>query len=144
MKKTILSLLLLSVLTQSAYAGSKTDFTKPQEAKGNYNPVVIYNRTGTDVAYVMNGSYGGAVYGIRKGASDVYHSGYGDTYATFDVGICDQMDINGGPCHQSRNIMNCSGGHYNADYIKSITINALNSCTITCLDGGSTSCKQSG
>jgi len=90
------------------------------------------------------GVYGGATYAIKKGMSDVYHSGTGDQYATFDVGICKSITGDGEGCAEFDAIRPCSNGHYNADLIKSIVVNSLTSCTITCLDGGTTSCKQSG
>lgn len=137
----LLSALLALAVSIPVYAGFKSENPKKT---GNWNAVTIFNNTGVDIAYTMMGSYGGAVYGIKSGLADVYHSGVGDEYAYFMVGVCNHMTNNGGRCDQAGPQQVCPNAHYNADLIKAIYINSLTSCTVTCLDGGDTSCKQSG
>lgn len=141
MKKIVLTITVLLISASlPLYAGVKTAMPK-----GNWNPISIYNHTKADVAYEMDGSYGGAIYGIKAKNVDIYHSGTGDEYATFDVGACNELPNNGGACTKPDNVVSCTGTtHYNADLIKQIDIYSVTSCKITCLDGGDASCKQSG
>ena len=141
MKKIMIGFLCTFCFVCLAFAGSKEEYNTLQ-GKGHWNPITIYNNTGTDIAYVMSGIYGGVAYGIQTGMTDVYHSGTGDEFASFEVGVCKSMPTNGGPCMEHQTVSPCVDGHYNADLIGSIQVNSLTSCSITCLDGGSTSCKQ--
>ena len=137
----LLSTVLALSITLPVYAGFKSDTPKKV---GNWNAITIFNNTDTDIAYTVMGAYGGAVYGIKSGLADIYHSGVGDEYAYFMVGTCQHMTNNGGRCDQAGPQQVCPNSHYNADLIKAIYINSLTSCTVTCLDGSDTSCKQSG
>lgn len=140
MKKLLTGFLLTLSLANPTFVGAHPT----QTTKDSWNPITIYNNTGKHIAYAMMGSYGGAVYGIEKDMTDVYHSGIGDQYATFQVAICKNntsRDPHG--CNDLEPLKPCSNGYYNANLIKSIVVNSLTSCIITCLDGGLTSCKQS-
>jgi hypothetical protein len=138
MKKIILFLLCL--ISLPAFAGFKTLDQTPGP-QGNYNQITIFNYTNTDIAYLMNGKIGGAVYGIPQGEADTYHSGMGDERATFWIGTCHHMVPNrfGYACDSHENLNQCTSGYYNADQIKTITIHSPSSCTITCRDGNN--CK---
>lgn len=140
MKKILLGLTLSLLASTSALAGFQS---KQDAALGNWNRITIYNHTNQHIAYVMSGMYGGATYYISPQGADTYHSGYGDEYAEVKVGLCNQSQ--GDSCTAPVNLNICSGsGHYNADHIKEVHINSLSSCSIICLDGSATSCRQGG
>ncbi len=125
---------------------STTGYATGDQARGNGNPIMLYNKTNTDVAYIMETFSFSAVYGIKKGQADIYHSKHADEYVTIKVGECKKINHNG-LCEQVDfvTLQNCVGNvHYNGDLISAISIKSLNSCTVTCLDGGTTSCKQTG
>lgn len=125
-------------------------FATENQPRGNNNPITLYNNTNTPIRYSMVTFSWGAVYAIKRHSSDVYHSKYADEYMTIDVGECKNVawDLWAGEICTDENpqpMQNCVDNvHYNGNLIKTITINSVNSCTVTCLDGGSTSCKQSG
>lgn len=118
------------------------------KANASGNKIVIYNDANTDIAYVMMGTMSGAVYGLRRGANGIYVAGsnrFGgtDTYTEIDVGTCTQLNDNG-TCDAPGKMPACIPGHYNAELIKEVRVTSLTSCTVTCTDGTTTSCKQSG
>lgn len=138
MKKLILLFALL--ISAPTFAGVKT-LNQTPGAQGTWNQITIFNQSNSDIAYVMNGKAGGAVYGIPKGEADIYHSGNGDERATFQTSTCQHMEssIFGYACNSYGSLNPCAAGHYNADQIKSIVISSPSSCTITCRDGNN--CK---
>lgn len=147
----ILVFLILFSISYSAFAKNRVwvNNVRPvNNPNAPHNPITIYNNSGKDIAYIMMGTYGGAIYGIPSGKSDIYHSGDGDTYVAFQVGLCHGIHSSffGWNCDSSELINNCSSQHYNAELIKAIYINSANpnACSVTCLDGGTESCKQSG
>ena len=143
MKKIIAASFLGLLVSLPIYAGNGAEL-KESDSRGNGNPITIYNKTDADVAYVMETFFFDAIYYINKGSQGVYKSKYADEYVTVDVGE-PLHDNNGNIVGVDYNSLhNCVGNvHYNGNLIRSIEINSLNSCTVTCLDGGSTSCKQS-
>jgi hypothetical protein len=150
-KNLVLFFLILFSINYSAFAENRVwvnNARSVNDPNARYNSITIYNNSGKDIAYVMMGVFGGAIYGIPSGEVDIYHSGDGDTFATFQVGICHGIhhDLFGWNCDSFELISNCSSQHYNAELIKSIYIKSANpnSCSITCSDGGTNSCKQSG
>lgn len=139
MKIKISSFIALLIFTSPLYAGSKTDFTASNLS--HWNPISIYNNTENDIAYLVNGSYGGVIYGIPAGAADLYHSGFGDSNASFDVALCTK--VVGDRCIEPSPapVKPCTPDRYNAEEIHSIRIDSLTSCTVVCNDGTATSCK---
>jgi|SRR5688572_25187785 len=141
MKKIIITLFVItSFFSLPVFAGVKAERSN---VNAKWNAITLYNNTNTDIAYLISGSYGGAVYGIKRGGNDIYHSGMGDEFASIKIGVCNG-GVNRDQCPSFGPLAVCVDGHYNADYIKSIQINSLSSCTVTCLDGSPTSCKQIG
>ena len=142
MKRSVLASILILIAGSSAYAAGNqhSDITM---AFGP--PVTIHNDTANDVAYTIssNATYNDNIYGIRVGRADVYHVGTGDTRATIYVGNCSALPGNGLICHkiEGRSLINCVNyAHYDMNQVDTIHINALNACTVTCSDGGTTSC----
>lgn len=108
------------------------------------NAVTLNNRTNTDIVYMLQTIYNDGFYGIKASQSDVYHAGQGDEYATLLAGVCKFMPYNGGACKvvDGDTLRNCVGGaYYNFNLVKEVNINSLRGCTVTCLDGSTTSCK---
>jgi hypothetical protein len=144
MKKIIAASFLGLLVNLTIYAGNGAEL-KASDSRGNGNPITVYNKTDADVAYVMETFFFDAIYYINKGSEGIYKSKYADEYVTVAVGE---------PLHnKSGNIIgvdynslqNCVNNvHYNGNLIRSIEITSLKSCTVICLDGGSTSCKQGG
>jgi len=120
------------------------------QPRGNNNPITLYNNTSTHVRYSMKTFSFSADYAIKRHSQDVYHTKYADEYLTIEVGECKNVEwkmFTGEICRDEnpQPLQNCvANSHYNGNLIKTITINSLHSCTVTCLDGGTTSCKQSG
>lgn len=120
------------------------------QPRGNNNPISVYNNTNTHIRYSMVTFSWDTDYVIKRHSSDVYHTKYADEYVTIAVGECKKVEWNmfaGEICmdEDRQPLQNCVDNvHYNGNLIKTIAINSLNSCIVTCLDGGSTSCKQSG
>ncbi len=107
------------------------------------NPIKLINQTNTDIAYVMSAPGLNAAYGIKMGKTSTYHSKSWDEYSTIEVGICKLIEDD--VCVDFESLQNCvNNARYNAYHIKTIQINSLNSCTVKCLDGTSTSCMQTG
>lgn len=143
MKNNITVFILMLLISLPVYADSPSALRKSNESKASGNPIMIYNHTNTDIAYVMLGACGGFIYAIERGGMDLYHASTGDNYATFEVGICKNKI--GSFCYLYESLQNCVNNvHYNADHIKTIDVNSLTSCTVTCMDGSSTSCQQTG
>lgn len=138
MKKILIGCLMLCAAAAS-FAGTKTDYT--QADRGHWNPVTVYNHTDKDIAYIMNGSFGGAVYGVLANGIDLYHSGFGDSNATFDIGVCNK--VTGDRCTDPdpADTKPCTDGSYNAEEIHAIYITSLTTCTVVCNDGTTDSCK---
>ncbi len=118
------------------------------KSTGAGNKIIVYNDADSDIAYVMMGTMSGAVYGLKRGANGVYVTGsnrFGgtDAFTEIEVGVCSQLNENG-TCDAPGKMPACIAGHYNADLIKEIRVTSLTSCVVTCTDGTSTSCKQSG
>lgn len=162
MKTKLLSLTLFILATASIIAESEPtpaptptpDIPKANmvynttKAAGSSNKIMIYNDTDSDIAYVMMGTMSGAVYGLKRGANGIYVTGsnrFGgtDAYTEIDVGVCTQLNENG-TCDAPGKLPACIAGHYNAELIKEVRVTSLTSCAVTCTDGSTTSCKQSG
>jgi hypothetical protein len=147
MKIAMIPAYLALIATLPALANSDQGLRQESESRGNGNPITIYNHTKHHIVYEMStfGMFNGT-YTITRGGSDVYRSKEYDEYATFKVGYCKKVDWFFGYCEDDPSpLENCvNGEHYNADHIKTIHINSSTSCTVTCLDGSTTSCKQSG
>jgi hypothetical protein len=143
MNKTILTSCFALLIAVSANAVFATQSTT--KVRGNNNPITVHNKTDTDIAYIMNTFSFSNTYAIKRGKVDVYHSKYGDEYLTVVVAPCKRIE--NGVCMEldPQNLHNCvNNAHYNGNLIDTIMVNSLDSCTVTCLDGGTTSCKQSG
>ena len=158
MKKIIITVCLFASLYSTAFAVPATTSTsnsnyilnKPKATNTASNAVTIYNDTNVDAAYIVMGTIGGNVGGIKRGTQVIYNAGKGgpmsgdDHYAELLVGIC--SDINEwGNCNASGKTPNCIAGHYDFYLVKAVHITAVSpvpSCTITCLDDTATSCKQ--
>lgn len=107
------------------------------------NPVNLINDTNTDMAYVMSSPGLNAPYGIKAGKTSIYHSKNWDAFTTIEVGVCKLIED--GVCVDFETLHNCvNNARYNAYHIKSIQIHSVNSCTVRCQDGSSTSCMQRG
>ncbi len=139
MKKLLSCFITLLTLSSPLYAGTKSDFAG--SALSHWNPVSIYNNTDNDIAYLVNGSYGGAIYGIPAGAADLYHSGFGDYNASFDIAVCTK--VAGDKCIEPApaNVKPCTQDRYNFEEVHQIKINSLTSCDVVCNDGTTTSCR---
>jgi hypothetical protein len=139
--KSIAAFSLILLASSYAYAASETSMN---EARGLLNSVSIKNNTNKDVVYrMLSSSAANIYYGVKHGRSAKYHTKPGDRHMTFEVGVCKHLNKLTGLCvdFDSITLNNCVGGaNYNADHIKSITVNSLTSCAITCDDGGSSSC----
>lgn len=150
MKKVVslIIFLLFVCLCVTSYAGERQRIkNEPKPHTGNQNPITIYNNTGQDLYYIILGTLGGAVYPIRSGRTDIYHSGAGDEFMKVEIGACHNIQGNFFPTCDDNPLnesASCSNGHYNADLVRAIYINAPNFCSIICNDGSTTSCKQSG
>lgn len=145
--------IMASVLTIAVSFCSLTanaDSQHSLEAKGNWNPVTIYNNLNTSLDY----SFGFATYSIKAGRSDVYHSKGGDAATKFTASRClayqdvvsYYTDANGNLswyvttiCVQRQTLCN-DQKTYNVDLMKSIQVFGVNACLVTCLDGSTTSC----
>ncbi len=114
------------------------------ELRPTLNTIEIVNNTDDDIVYrVHSSSSANMYYGVEHRNTSKYHSKPGDSKATFEVGVCQQLNNLTGFCtkFKSKSLKNCLGHtYYNADKIDSITINSLTSCTVRCNDGTSTSC----
>jgi hypothetical protein len=147
MKNLIAAFFLVLLANASVCASAAPELINGNINKASWNPITIKNNTPYDLAFrvVSRSFYGDAMYGIKKGSTDIYHSGRGDTTATLLVGVCSWMVKDGGLCTRVEplTVANCFGGvHYNAEKIKSIQVNSLKSCVVTCLDGSKTSCVE--
>lgn len=146
MKKYFISAFLLFFVNITAYAENSADFDKSSSIRGNNNRITIYNNTGTNINYIMKTFSFDSIYAIPSGKVDIYHSKYADEYLTIEIGLCHHMrdndtcdDVNYESLHNCVNNV-----HYNGNLIDTIQVNSLTSCTVTCLDGSTTSCQQSG
>jgi len=146
-------LIMASVLTAAVSFCSLTanaDSQHSLEAKGNWNPVTIYNNLNTSLDY----SFGFATYNVKAGSTDVYHSKGGDAATKFTASRClaykDVINLyddgNGNLfyytttiCVQKQTLCN-DQKIYNVDLMKSIQVFGVNACLVTCLDGTTTSC----
>ncbi len=140
MKNSLKAISLLLLFNLSALAANETEMT----SREGRHALTLNNRTQYDIAYMLQTPFIDGFYGIRAGKSDIYHSGRGDGYATILTGVCQSMTYNGSACKtiDGETLRNCVGGvYYNANKIKEININGLRSCSVTCVDGGNTSCR---
>lgn len=139
MRKTLAALLLVCFIGSPAYAADKAE---PNTTRGNWNPVLIANNTNSDFFYVMETFAFDSIYEIKAHRQEVYHSKYADEYVTFRIGTGKSRENNQGMEYDLQNCVN--NVHYNGNLISSIEITSPTSCKVTCLDGGTTSCRQSG
>ncbi len=131
--KNLMKVLLLSFLVIS------TCYAAP---RGNGNAITLLNNSDKDILYTMRTFSFDNIYDIRRGGSDTYHSKNADEYVTVEIA---EWTPAPGDKYAHKEFHNCVNlVHYNADLIKTIRINSINSCTVTCLDGGTTSCRQTG
>lgn len=146
MKKYLITAFLILFTSLTAYAENTADFHKSINTRGNNNRITIYNNTNSDISYIMETFSFSAVYAIPRGRVDVYHSKYADEYLTVNIGVCKRMGDNDSCVeYEQGSMQNCVNNvHYNGNLIDTIQVNSLTSCTVTCLDGSTTSCKQSG
>jgi hypothetical protein len=145
MKKYLLALTLIStssLIISTAFA---------QSSGGDYertvlNKVKIINDTPRDIGYIIisDSTNPDNVYGVRSKKSDTYHAkATGDMMATMKVGACKKINKATGICSEFKadSAKNClRDARYDFYKVKSIKISSLDSCIITCNDGGRTSC----
>jgi hypothetical protein len=137
MKRFFVSLLLTAMVGSTAIAAGNDAFTDQSTERGFWHGVTVYNDANYDVEYAMYNGSRGKTYLVKKGGTDVYHTGVGDTRVAILVGACMLPDSNG----------NCSSvpkrnslRFYNAELIQDIHIKGVYNLQVTCVDGGSTSC----
>ncbi len=135
---TVSALLLLA--SSSIYAADAA----ANESVRSLNSITIINSTDKDVVYrFLSTSAANMYYGVKHGKTAKYHTKPGDKHTTIEVGECKHFNKLTGLClsFESKNVKNCVGNtYYNADKIDSITINALDNCSVKCTDGSSSSC----
>ncbi len=142
--------LLTTAISFCSLTANAADTQHSLQAKGNWNPVTIYNNLNAPLDY----NFGFATYNVKAGGSDVYHSKGGDAATKFKATSCLAykdvvtyfIDPNGYPCFfittictQEQTICN-DQKTYNVDLMKSIQVFGVNACLVTCLDGSTTSC----
>jgi hypothetical protein len=133
MKKLILASLVTLFIACPTLANNN-------ETRSRGNPVTLYNDTPLDMNYmfVSKSTRGFGVFSIDSGATDIYHSGFGDSHARLYLGACLERGSSGYAC--LTHISNIIPQIYNAELISKIHIKSLYEIEVTCLDGGSTSC----
>jgi hypothetical protein len=108
----------------------------------------IHNNTSKDIAYwVRTDNADANIYALRCGKKGVYHVRRGDNKATFETGTCKSINRLTGNCSglEPASVKNCVGNAYYDPYkVRNLTINAVNTCEVTCLDGSNSSCIVSG
>lgn len=136
---TAFSLLMLA--SSSIYAATETAVN---DSVRSLNSISIINNTDKNVVYrFLSTSAANMYYGVKHGKTAKYHTKPGDKHTTFETGECKSFNSLTGLClkFSSKDVKNCVGNtYYNADKVDSITINSLDSCTVKCNDGSSTSC----
>jgi hypothetical protein len=132
----------LAVLICSPLYAKSTSHTQTRNLITN--SVSIHNKSNKDIAYrVISKEVDGTQYGIKRGKHDTYHAKFGDEDITFEVGKCTKLNKLSGICIsvEGGSMANCvNNNHYDAYHIKRITITSPSSCTVTCDDGGKSSC----
>lgn len=138
-----LSLVSLSALTFSpAFAENNANETE----RSVLNDVKIINSTAKDIGYVIISASSNSdnLYGIRAKKTDTYHAkATGDVNATIKLAECKKINKVTGICSEfaANTVKNClSEARYDFYKVKSVKISSLDSCIITCNDGGNTSC----
>ena len=148
MKKytSLLSLLILSSLYISPVLADKNDADNDRTV---LNKVKIINNTSKDSGYVIISASDNTdlIYGIKAKKSDTYHAkATGDVNATIKVAQCNKINKVTGVCNEytANSMKNCvKESRYDFYKVKSVKINSLGSCSVTCNDGDTTSCLAS-
>jgi hypothetical protein len=143
MKHCIIALLLCSLVSLAAQAEDKLSLPKPQRLQGNLTNILIFNHTDKNIGYQVKepSIFPDRVYQIPMGESDDYRTKFSDENMAFMVGICTDMGHFSCNDYDLLSFVRCTPNKtYNGNLIRSIDVNTLNSCTVTCLDGGTTSC----
>lgn len=110
------------------------------------NKVKIINSTSKDIGYMIISASTNAdnLYAVKAKKTDTYHAkATGDVNATIKVAACNKINKVTGICseYNADTVMNCvSEARYDFYKVKSVNISSLNSCVITCNDGGDSSC----
>ena len=137
---SLISLFVISI--SSAHAETNADSTE----RTVLNKVKIFNSTPKDIGYMIisASTNGDNLYAVRAKKADTYHAkATGDVNATIKVAACNKINKVTGICSEfnSDTVKNCvSEARYDFYKVKSVKISSLDSCTITCNDGGNSSC----
>ncbi len=143
MKKWLAALLLTSVITSSAQAEMDFFGEKTHRFSGNLTDIIIFNHTDKNVAYqfLEPSIFPDTVYQVPMGESEIYHTKFSDEKMTLMIGICTDMGHFSCSGYDYYSFVRCTPNKlYNGNQVRSIDINSLSSCTVTCLDGTTTSC----
>lgn len=143
MKKYLAALLLSSLFTGSVFANTDLLQDKSQRFSGNLNNILIFNHTDKNLAYQIKepSIFPNSVYQIPTGESDVYHTKFSDEKFTFIIGICTDMGHFTCNEYDYYSFVRCTPNKkYNGNLVRSIDIDSLTTCSVTCLDGSTTSC----
>lgn len=143
MKRCLATLLLASLFTCSAQADMDFFADKVQRFSGNLNDILIFNHTDKNLAYqfLEPSIMPNFVYQIPMGESEVYHTKFSDEKMTLMIGVCTDMGHFSCNEYDYYSFVRCTPNKkYNGNLVRSVDINSLTSCTVTCLDGTTTSC----
>ncbi|MBX9587053.1 MAG: hypothetical protein K2X50_07315 [Gammaproteobacteria bacterium] len=139
----LLSLILLTALNLSSAMASTAAIDTDRTP---LNKVKIINNTAKDIGYIIISASTNTdlLYGVKAKKSDTYHAkATGDVNATVKVALCGKINKVTGVCSQfvANSVKNCVGeARYDFYKVKSVKIDSLDSCIITCNDGDKASC----
>ena len=143
-----LSLLALSLISLSAFSFSSAfaENNANDTERTVLNNVKIINSTAKDIGYMIISASTNSdnLYGVKAKKTDTYHAkATGDVNATIKVAECNKINKVTGICStfNADSVKNCvSEARYDFYKVKSVKISSLDTCVITCNDGGNTSC----
>lgn len=139
----LLSLVLFSSLNLSSAMANTNEVDTDRTP---LNKVKIINNTAKDLGYVIISASNNTdnLYGVKAKKSDTYHAkATGDVNATIKIALCNKINKVTGVCSEfaANSVKNCvSEARYDFYKVKSVKIDSLDSCVITCNDGDKTSC----
>ncbi len=143
MKKCLAALLLTSLFNLPVHAEMNFFGDKTQRFSGNLTDIIIFNHTDKNLAYqfLEPSIFPDSVYQIPMGESEIYHTKFSDEKMTLMIGVCTDMGHFTCSGYDYYSFVRCTPNKkYNGNLIRSIDINSLSTCTVTCLDGTATSC----
>lgn len=144
--KHYLSHLSLILLSSLGFSSVFADIHELDTERTPLNKVKIINNTKKDIGYVVVSASANSdiLYGIKAHKTDTYHAkATGDVNATVKVALCNKINKLTGVCNEYvfSSVKNClNESRYDFYKVKSVKVNSLDDCVITCNDGGKTSC----